>query len=192
MLEHIIAIPQFTTVNNWLEPYELTISDNDIYIAPREVLERDKNFRQTIPYILIKNADTYLTYKRTKKNGEQRLSEKYSIGFGGHMNINDCHIVNDHIQFEGSVSKNIIRELTEELVEFDSTSFTLPPLLGYICNSSNDTDKVHVGLIYILETTITEFTTSDEGLSELAFKTKDEIAQLPNLESWSQIVLSYL
>lgn len=192
MLEHIIAISQFTTDHNWLEPYELTIIDNSLSIAPRELLENNTNYRQPIPYVLIKNGDKYLTYKRTKKNGEQRLSEKYSIGFGGHMNITDCHIINEYVNFEGSVTKNIIRELSEELIEFDPSTFILPDLFGYICNSSNDTDKVHLGLVYILETSINEFTTSDEGLSEISFKTKDEITLLPNLESWSQIVMSYI
>lgn len=200
MIEHILAtiqdIPQTST--KFIPSDKLWIPEGSLFIGERQLLDYDYKyyqFKQLIPYIVIKKGNTYLTYKRTKMNGESRLSEKYSMGFGGHINISDIEQQDGNIKLQETLFKSTYRELKEELNEIDSLLHSMNSHfepLGYIYNNLNETDRVHLGIIYILETEQTLFTTTDEGLSEISFKTLDEIQALSNLESWSQIVCNIL
>jgi predicted NUDIX family phosphoesterase len=50
--------------------------------VPRSDAEHDESMRQIIPYAVFKNGNEHLLMKRTKKQGEARLHDMYSIGVG--------------------------------------------------------------------------------------------------------------
>ena len=59
------------------------------YFVDRDEAELNESLLQVIPYIVIHHMDTFATYRRSAKGGENRLHDKFSIGLGGHVNIDD-------------------------------------------------------------------------------------------------------
>jgi len=56
---------------------------------PRSQAEENPEFKQIIPYVLIRKGGRWLHYIRGKGSGEKRLVAKGSIGVGGHINPED-------------------------------------------------------------------------------------------------------
>jgi predicted NUDIX family phosphoesterase len=80
----------------------------------REAAERDESFKQVIPYCVLtrgfRDEPMYLWYKRTRKGGESRLHDKYSLGIGGHVNPVDGAAAG-----AGTYAAGLARELKEEV-----------------------------------------------------------------------------
>ena len=74
----------------------------------REIAEKDPNFRQIIPYVLVHYGDKYLAATRHQTQGEVRLHGKMSIGIGGHINPVDGELAD-------LLDAGLRRELSEEL-----------------------------------------------------------------------------
>jgi hypothetical protein len=55
----------------------------------RSVAEHDYDTKQLVVYVLINHGETFLSYQRTPKTAETRLKALYSIGIGGHVNVDD-------------------------------------------------------------------------------------------------------
>ncbi|MGC9383749.1 MAG: NUDIX domain-containing protein [Kosmotogaceae bacterium] len=152
---------------------------NGKYI-PREKAEIDERYRQIIPYVVLKDHDGYYLFKRTKKQGEKRLHEKYTLGVGGHVNQKDSHKDGVWKSFEEGMQ----REVKEE-VEIVIKSIEY---LGLINDLSTPVSRVHLGVAYIAD--IVFF-----GLNE---PDKFEVEQFPlselrkfeeKMEGWSRLVL---
>ena len=52
----------------------------------------------------------------TKKIGEERLGGMYSVGFGGHIEVDDYNESKDGANLATTVETNLVRELSEELL----------------------------------------------------------------------------
>lgn len=168
--------------------------------------ETDTTMLQPIPYCLIMCTSTkrVLSYKRSKKGGEARLHDMYSVGFGGHVNADDAfnylqHHVNHHLlaPIEGYrelINSSLCRELFEELEIREDIGTRTEPLPMYIYDSSTEVSSVHFGLPYICliddESSVKQ---KEDAVVELEWLdvTKDSIEKL-NFESWSKIVLKFM
>ena len=73
-----------------------------------ETKEEDVVHKVTVP--------TLLVYRRTKKIGEERLGGMYSVGFGGHIEVDDYNDSKDGANLATTVETNLVRELSEELL----------------------------------------------------------------------------
>lgn len=90
-----------------------------LWLTPRERVEQDSSFLQFLPYLLVGDvvAGDYLCYNRPAKNAEARLSGNFSMGFGGHMDLQDLENA-DGVSFHNpadAFKRCILRELEEEL-----------------------------------------------------------------------------
>lgn len=90
-----------------------------VYMAQRNQLENNPNFRQFLPYMLISRVrggqKEYLVYKRAKGAGESRLVGNASIGIGGHVDANDTVLDNSSVlHFQQVIQMAHTRELFEE------------------------------------------------------------------------------
>ena len=56
------------------------------FFIDRPTAEISPQFRQIIPYVVIRNGDQYFVLVRTPKQSETRLHHKVSLGIGGHVN----------------------------------------------------------------------------------------------------------
>ena len=80
------------------------IVQNGLFLR-RSELEEDPSFKQIIPYAIISNKEpersgirqsqSFYLFRRTSKQTEKRLHNKFSLGVGGHMNPanRDCIII---------------------------------------------------------------------------------------------------
>lgn len=164
----------------------------------------DRNYRQLLPYtVLTKVIDGvphYLTYRRGAGVGESRLSGNASIGFGGHIDLEDIVHTNSSIDLMTTLEESRIRELEEELRAFDSEGKREAIRLmfygqmtlrshGIIYDNSDDVGLLHLGLVQILE--VPEGYTFECNEDELEFegwRTAEQILST-NCENWTRIVL---
>lgn len=176
---------------------------------PRVDCETDTNYRQLIPYVIIKSSDgKILTYNRQakgSKEGEQRLAGAGSIGFGGHIEIDDV----DPWGPISTVCKNVSRELCEELYHdieeggvFTTDSYALT-IKGILRSSATEVDKVHLGIILIaaltedsIEMTVTEqgakhgfYAAEPDQIINLRWLTPAELKEEPNMENWTKYII---
>jgi predicted NUDIX family phosphoesterase len=147
----------------------------------RAIVEEDPSFKQIIPYVLIRHNDQYLLTQRTSRQTERRLHGKYSIGIGGH--INDLEQSANH---KNVIHAGLERELSEE-VHVLGKRVSLD-LVGILSDDSTDVGKVHLGLVFILETDSPEFCIQEPDLMTANWATVDTLREkLPLMETWSQI-----
>lgn len=114
------------------------------FFQSRYDCEYDELILQSVPYVvLFGDNNTVFSYVRAKdieKYGDKRLFGKYSIGTGGHINKTDCP---EYI-------KNCIeREVIREEVNIKG-SFSEPKLVGTLMAYDKPVDRVHFGLIFII------------------------------------------
>ena len=165
-------------------------------VQRRGDMEKDINYKQIIPSMIIKQDDKYFTYTRLEGGGESRLHGKSSITIGGHANH-----VEDYWNFEHLMAVNAKRELEEEVYVLDENGKEIDNHLrltknmsikGLIYNSLTDVDAVHIGLLTMIE--IPEdwnVEVKETDVLEGKFRTVEEIKEL-DLENWTASALSVL
>ena len=165
-------------------------------VQRRGDMEEDKNYKQVIPSMIIKQDDKYFTYTRLEGGGESRLHGKSSITIGGHANH-----VEDYWNFEHLMAVNSKRELEEEVYVLDENGKEIDNHLrltknmsikGLIYNSLTDVDAVHIGLLTMIEIpSYWDVKVKETDVLEGKFRTVEEIKEL-DLENWTASALSVL
>ena len=165
-------------------------------VQRRGNMEEDKNYKQVIPSMIIKQDDKYFTYTRLEGGGESRLHGKSSITIGGHAN----HL-EDYWNFEHLMAVNAKRELEEEVYIIDSNNEEIDDHLrltknmsikGLIYNEKTDVDAVHIGLLTMIEIPSDwDVEVKETDVLEGKFRTVEEIKEL-DLENWTASALSVL
>lgn len=153
---------------NGIYPFDLTKVDPSTFgFLPRLVIDAKKTeeqaqfsiavgkvFPQLISYFVYfdKVTNKILTYRR--KGKEQGLLGKYSIGIGGHIDIEDAYTYDENgyqtlHDFNEIITGGIQRELLEE------TGLVLPicsqDIKGVIASDYDTTCKAHIALLHIVE-----------------------------------------
>ena len=113
---------------------------SDVIFTYREYKDRvsaetDETFKQPITYIVVLNSTFDKVFGYIRQGNEQRLADKWSLGFGGHVNKNDL-----------TFTTAVIRESEEELdIQFNRLSICHE---GYINLDTSPVNRVHFGLVY--------------------------------------------
>jgi predicted NUDIX family phosphoesterase len=139
-------------------------------------MEEDKNYQQFLPYVVIKKGSKIFTYQRSKKGGENRLFDKWSVGVGGHVDYPD------------NIIRSTLRELEEEIdlkVIEDDLNF-----VGFINVEETPVDLFHLGIAIVVEVP-DDFDISKGELDKITnrnFNNKKELkAKNEDFESWSKV-----
>src|SRR5437870_9932854 len=103
---------------------------------PRAKAEVSPQYRQIIPYVVIRSGDDYFVLRRTAKQTEARLHHKVSIGIGGHINPG-------HTLLEG-----LHKELDEEVAI--EMPFGLQ-FVGILNDDHTEVGRVHLGAVYVAD-----------------------------------------
>jgi len=183
-----------------------------LVIMRRAELETDERYGQLLPYIVLFQRSKvsgnlkFFTYQRGKGIGESRLAGAYSIGVGGHVDLNDAlHASTEEsaIDFDRLIDYAIRRELGEEInIATDEIGDRLlltyldghrPIFAGIINDASDPVGRVHYGALFFLEVPpIYTISCSEPELETIGMFGADDLKQakadMP-LESWSRIVL---
>ncbi|MDR2807593.1 MAG: hypothetical protein LBB43_01140 [Spirochaetaceae bacterium] len=156
-----------------------SVSDGDMLWIERPHAEHDESYKQIIPYVLVQNsAGELLCYRR--RGTETRLHGMYSCGIGGHIEEGDRHE-----SFALTVRAGMLRELSEELVNFTEGSVDLV-YKGLINDASSAVSRVHLGLVFMAYCHTGFLPQGGEELSFMEWKTQEALCALPQ-ERWSAL-----
>jgi len=144
---------------------------------PRPQAEKSPEFKQIIPYVVIRSGGDYFLLRRTPKQTEKRLHDKLSLGIGGH--INPGH----------DLAAGLRKELDEEVSIGDPYELTFAGILN---DDSTEVGRVHLGAVYMLETSRNVSVRETEKMTG-SWVSRDALAPLREaMETWSQIVYDRL
>lgn len=148
--------------------------------------ETNYNYKQPIPYVILRRDNEIFLYKRLVGGGEKRLHNQLSIGVGGHLNPSD------HGNFKETLYENLNRELVEELII--NTKSREGRTIGFINDDINDVGRVHIGLLVVQDLPKdAKVTVRETDQLEGQWVTLNELREMKDqLESWSQIALDAL
>lgn len=145
------------------------------FFLDRPTAEVSPQYKQIIPYVLIRHEQSYFLLQRTQKQTEARLHHKLSLGIGGHINPDTPDLLD-----------GLRKELEEEVnVEGDyDLSFT-----GILNDDTTDVGRVHLGAVYILDAFEGNVTVRETEKMTGRWVAREELAQHREaMETWSQIV----
>jgi len=146
---------------------------------PRGAMERDRSWKQVIPYLVLRDGPRYFLMRRTKAGGDARLHDLWSIGVGGHLNPGD-----------GDLAGGLRREWHEEVIATFEPAFEL---LGLINDDTTDVGSVHVGAVYVADARGAAVRIRETEKLSGAFADPDEVARVVDrMESWSSLVFRHL
>lgn len=147
---------------------------------PRDKAEYNFEHKQVIPYVIIRNSGNYLLLKRTTKQTEKRLHNKYSLGIGGHVNPDSSEDKNN------TILNGLRRELDEEVFLNDPGNLNF---IGIINDESNSVSRVHLGLLYVLDALSEKYRVLETEKMTAQWVSGEHLKEYyPRLETWSQIV----
>jgi predicted NUDIX family phosphoesterase len=153
----------------------------------RSELEDDPSFKQIIPYAIISNKESFFLFKRTSRQTEKRLHNKFSIGLGGHMNQS-----NSKVSTEQYLVNELKRELFEEIKLLNGCVIEDVEFIGFINDDTISVGSVHIGLLYNIHVS-----NKDVVINETDMMTADWI-DLPDLaefyegmETWTKIAFDH-
>lgn len=188
MDEHVLVIPTVDVVSllDGAQGFVVVPFDRVIeliktkgHFIPRNLAEQDESLRQIIPYMIaIKGDGLVLLMRRTKRQGEKRLHDKYSLGIGGHINDSDSNdpveafFNGKHREFEEEVDADVLDER----------------YLGIINDTSTEVGRVHLGIAYLLKLDFRKIREEDQ--MESWWVRAEDLSNYENaLEGWSRVVL---
>ena len=140
-------------------------------------------FQQIIPYVVLTDRKKELFYISKRISGEERLVNKLSIGFGGH--INSCDGYYDPLE------KCIARELNEEVsARYMEESLSLLGTVRDMSSSTND----HIGIVFLkrVSNKSTIKIRESDKLKGQWMSMEDLYKNYGSFESWGKYIIDFL
>lgn len=148
---------------------------------PRSRMETDPTYKQIIPYMLFTHENNYFLMQRQSKSGDQRLHNKFTLGIGGHVRIEDLQ--------EQTLWGWAQREFEEEINYQGNLEIST---LGILNDDSNAVGQVHIGLVLLLKGDSSTISVKEELKSGTLASLETCREHYDSLESWSQIALNFI
>jgi predicted NUDIX family phosphoesterase len=162
----------------------ITSPANILYLNRSEA-ERDRRYKQLIPYVLIVCGDKILRYRRGQRGQETRLHGLFSVGIGGHISDEDDGLFSNDRGYQAGMR----RELMEE-VAIDEVNESAVALIN---DDSTDGGYVHFGVVHVLRLPHDKIATRRSGIVAPEFVPLTEAIQDPSgYETWSAFCLKDL
>ena len=153
---------------------------NNYTFMERQEAEYNYNYKQVIPYIIINCDCDFLLLKRTKKQTEKRLHDKYSLGIGGHINPSQSN------KYENIIMEGLYKELNEEIHCPDLNEFSFK---GILYDDSTNVSKVHLGMVFVAVLNTPEFEILEPHKMTASWVERDRLGDYyDGFESWSKII----
>jgi predicted NUDIX family phosphoesterase len=151
---------------------------------PRYEVETDPDFKQLIPYVVLRCGGDLFHYRRGSTGMEKRLQALRSIGIGGHISEEDARGGIDPYQ------TGMQRELLEEVVI--DCKWT-EHFLGFINDDRTPVGSVHLGVVHMFDLELPNVRSKEDAVAGAGFAPLAELAaQAEQFETWSQFVLTEL
>lgn len=161
-----------------------------LWLGPRPILEESPEFRQIIPYILLRYGSKVVRYMRTPSGGEARLHGRMSVGLGGHIDLADIRTRGEAIDLHGTVECAADRELQEELGGVDCSQ---KEWVGLVVEHDSDVGRVHIGLVGMWDLSREPDGVLEDAIGEVGLASFCDLEdQTERLETWSSLLLPWL
>jgi predicted NUDIX family phosphoesterase len=179
--------------------------------AKGEKKKGDPRYKQLLPYLIARQLQVdgtylYFPYRRTKKVGESRLADNGSLGYGGHIDLEDIVSTKSVIDLKATILKSALREAIEEFTLNSETfgnhrvtagvyaeAITFSDL--FIVDDSNDVGELHLGIIMYFDVPAGwTLEASEDELAKLPPMTAEQMLTDPafNGENWTMIYLNHI
>jgi predicted NUDIX family phosphoesterase len=153
----------------------------------RSELEEDPSFKQVIPYAIISNNESFCLFKRTSKQTEKRLHNKFSLGVGGHMNPGNSKESNDQY-----LINELKRELFEEVKLLNGCLIEDIEFIGFINDDTISVGRVHIGLLYNIHVSNKNVVINETDRMTADWIDKSDLAEFyEGMETWTKIIFDY-
>jgi predicted NUDIX family phosphoesterase len=183
MSEQVMVVER-EAIAGWLVERGLTRENGDEllevvsekhFFVDRPTAERSPEYKQIIPYVLIRHGESWFLLQRTQKQTEARLHDKFSLGIGGHINPDTPDLLDGlHKELEEEVNVEGDYELT---------------FAGILNDDSTEVGQVHLGAVFVLEAADDRVSVRETEKMVGRWATRDELAEKREaMETWSQIV----
>ena len=149
---------------------------------PRPAAEESPEYKQLIPYVILRRGEQVFVTRRLSKGGEKRLHGLLSIGIGGHINPVDGD--------DGDVLMRALHREVDEEVSIESHAELQPK--GFINDDSNPVGSVHLGACFTMEVSGEVAVRETEKLEGLWMTVPELRENKDGMETWSQIALEIL
>ena len=160
-------------------------SASQILYLNRSDAEKDKRYKQLIPYVLLLCHDKILRYRRGKGGQETRLHGLYSVGIGGHISEEDHGLFSNHLGYH----EGMRRELVEEVAIAEANEAAV----AVINDDSTEVGFVHFGVVHVLCVANETVVGRRSGIIAPEFVPLAEALKDPSgYESWSRFCLEHL
>ncbi len=160
------------------------------WFGPRRWLEQDPSFKQLVPYVILVHRGRVATYRRGTPGGEQRLHGLRSIGFGGHVGLEDAVVIDGAVDVGRTVARAAEREVEEEV---DAGTIVSRRRLGYLLDESTPVGSVHLGVVELWTTAAERVVPRELAIGECAMTAVEDLDVFAlEMESWSRLSLAAL
>ncbi len=185
--ERVLVVPRASLMGDpgWLgitteglESFEAVVT-RDGRFENRAVVERDRRWKQVIPYLVLRDDRRYFLMRRTRAGSDPRLHDRWTIGVGGHLNPGD-----------GDLAGGLRREWSEEIEAAFEPDFRL---VGLLNDDTGEVGSVHVGAVYVADAGGRPVAVRETDKLEGRFaEPADVAAVLDEMESWSALAFAHL
>ena len=165
---------------------------NCSYVLRREA-EKNEAYKQIIPYVLFVNDTDIFCYRRGKRGSEERLREKYSVGIGGHIEVDDRLLFSkDEIGYYDATWREVTEEVTLD-ADLDTHDPATAPCVGLINDDSNPVGRVHFGVIHLISVRANSVSKNESVITDSGFVPIEKAQQdSERYETWSQLCLKHI
>jgi len=157
----------------------------DAVYGTRHIIEENQNFKQIISYVAIINDGKVFVYKRGSAGGENKLHDLYSIGVGGHVDLEN----DDGKNAYDVIFDACIREVEEEVeLTIQREYLKIKAYINDDSEANSGVGKVHFGLCFVVNEHFDLNKGELDNLKERVFMSKKEIEEIyDSLEEWSKL-----
>lgn len=193
MTERVLVLPRdavpggcdFTgvrpTAPDALATLRAAVREHGRYLE-RPLAEESPEWKQLIPYVVVRDDARVFLMERTDAGGDARLHGKASIGVGGHLNPVD--------DGEDPLTIGLRREWAEELEAAWQPEFRL---VGMLNDDSNPVGSVHLGVVFTVQAAGRPVRVREtDKLAGRMAQPEEVAAAWDRLETWSQLVAGEL
>jgi len=162
----------------------LTSAAQLVYLNRSEA-EKDKTFKQLIPYVLLICKDKILRYRRGKGGQETRLHGLYSVGIGGHISEEDNGLFSSDRGYQEGMRRELMEEVAIEEVK--------DAAVAVINDDSTEVGQVHFGVVHVAHVPNENVARRCVGIAGPEFVPMADAVKDPSgYESWSRFCLEHL
>ncbi|MFN2435863.1 MAG: phosphoesterase [Desulfotignum sp.] len=195
--EKILCIPQNRLPDAWMARTAVEFMPLEAFVdictraghrfVDRASAEKDAQWQQVIPYIVLQARDQAQTAVYLRQGSETRLHDLWSLGIGGHINPQDRS--GSHASFQDILISGMFRELDEELTQRPAAD--APVFCGIINEMVTDVGQVHLGAVFHIQTALPDDYVPGPELTRFQWMNTLALSAL-NMELWSRLALDLL